>query len=286
MGAGEHADGQEGRPPPAAVETPIGDIDDRGRERHDRQHEVRSGGGDVDREPEHLGEQGDVDDAAPDSEQAGDETDPAGESRGGGQAIGIFVPRPVPLGHRAMEAAAPRNRVGPVPRREGEDEGGRDEQKRAEDDVEDAAGDQAGHENSPDRAGNGAGGQDHSRFEIDPAQPAVGDAPGEGVEEDDRQGNARDDMGLLVRVQQQEGGEQGETSAGADERPVRADGEAEGDEEQVMFDGKIDEPPPGPVARRFAYRTIAAARRRRHLHDSDEFSRPSSEIVNRLNRAV
>ena len=110
------------------------------------------------------------------------------------------------------------------PDREREQDGGHDE-------IEERAGDGADDERAGDRAGQRGGGEGEAAAVVDPTLVGVRSRAGGGVEEDRGQADRGQRRRLVVRIEQQQDRGEDEAAAGADDRPERADGEAEQDEQ-------------------------------------------------------
>jgi len=223
LGADDHADGKADSAAYAFVERAGGDVDGGAGEGHDREDEVRCGGGVVDGEVEEVDERGDVDDAAANPEETGDVADDGANDDAEGFVEPDIVGRLV----------AGRLREGRFARFEYEVDGGGQHEGSA-DGVEGASGDVVGGEGSEDGAGNAGQREEYAGAVVDALHAGVCPGTGEGVEEHDGQGDAGDRFGKRVGVEDEQQGDEDEAAARADECAKGPDEEAEGYEQEVL----------------------------------------------------
>ncbi len=93
-----------------------------------------------------------------------------------------------------------------------------------------------------DGPGYGGDREEHARAIVHALEPRIGNGAGERVEEDHGEGDARDSVGALVGIEEEEQGHEDEATPRADDGAVRPDYQSSGNEPEP-FEHESDDPP-------------------------------------------
>jgi hypothetical protein len=190
----------------------------------DREHEVRGRGCDMRWEAEDAYEQGDVDDSAADPEEARDEADDAAVGDPAAKRHRVEKRSAVTVGEDTFdESSACRRGSAGFSEQEPGGEGAED---CGHQDVEERAGDRADGERAKNRAGKRGRCEGETASVVDPSLMGVGSRAGGGVEEDGCETDRGQGGRFLVRVEHEQDRRKDEATTGTDDRPKRADREA------------------------------------------------------------